>query len=57
MIAVGMADEEDLCVAVFEAQLFDTVTDRGHIFREIGIDQDVALRCVDQVDGKIGRPT
>ena len=54
VIAVGVADEQDLGVGVLEAESFDARADGGDVFREIRIDQDVALRGVDEVDGEVG---
>ena len=54
MIAVRVADENDFRVAVFEAELLDALLDERQILFEVGVDQDVALRRVDQVDGQIG---
>ncbi len=55
VIAVGVADQDDLGVGVLEAELRDGLLDRRHILLEVGVDQDVALRRIDQVDGQIGR--
>src|ERR1700722_1488822 len=53
MIAVRVADEDNFGVAVFEPELLDALLNDGQILFEIGVDQDVAPRCVDQVDGQI----
>ena len=56
VIAVRVADQDDLRVRVLEAEAFDALADRGHILLEVAVDQDVALRCGDQIDGKVRRP-
>src|SRR5436190_14736718 len=56
VIAMSVADQEDLRVAVFETKLLDALSDRRHIFREIGVDEDVPLRRANQVNGEIGCP-
>src|SRR3954469_25806765 len=53
---MGMTDQNDLRVAVFEADLLDAFLDSGEVFAKIGIDQDVSLRCVYKVNGEIRRP-
>ena len=50
-----VADEYDLRIFVFETELFDAVPDQREVAFEIRVDQNVALRCIDQVDGEIGR--
>ena len=55
MIAMSVADQEDLGIVVGEAKLLDAFADQRNVLLEIGIDQDVSLWGVDQVDGKIGR--
>ncbi len=51
MIAMRVADEDNFGVAVLEAELLDAFLNQRYILLEVGIDQDVALRRVDQVDG------
>src|SRR5437016_13819206 len=53
MIAVRMAGEKDLRVAVFETALADALFDLRKILGKIGIDQNISLRRVDQVNGEI----
>src|SRR5215471_11659162 len=56
MIAMRVADENDLGVLIVESQLHDAVANERHILFEIRVDQDVPLRCVDQVNSEICRP-
>ncbi len=53
VIAVRVADENDFRIAVFESELLDAFLDDRQILLEIGVDQNVAARRVDQVDGQI----
>ena len=55
VVAVGVADQDDLRVRVLEAEAFEALADRGHILFEVAVDQDVALRCGDQIDGQVRR--
>ena len=48
MVAMRVADENDLDVAELEAELLDALLDQRHGIFEIGIDQDVALIGRDQ---------
>jgi hypothetical protein len=48
-----MADQNDFDIAVFEAQGLDALLDRRDVLFEIGVDQDVALRGGDQIDGEV----
>src|SRR5208283_2089746 len=54
MIAMRVADQKDLGVAVLKAKLLNALFDCRHVLFEIGVDQDVALRRVNQVDGEVG---
>ena len=56
VIAVRMADQEDLRVGVLEAEALDALADGGHILLEVAVDQDVALRRGDQIHGEVRRP-
>ena len=53
MIEVGMADQQDFDIAEAESQVFDVLPDRGDGAFEIAIDENVALRCRDQVGGQV----
>ena len=55
MIAMGMADEKDLRVAVLEAKALDARANQRHVLLVIRIDQDVPLRGMDQINREIGR--
>ena len=54
VVAVGVADEQNLRVGVSEAELRDALAQQRQILRIVGVDQDVSLRRVDQVDREIG---
>jgi hypothetical protein len=55
MISVRVADQNDFRVVVLEAELFDVFADQRHVPLEIRIDEDVALRSTDQMNGEVSR--
>ena len=56
VIAMRMADQEDFRVGVLEAEALDALADCRHILLEVAVDQDVALRCRDEIRGEVRRP-
>src|SRR5262249_5514425 len=53
VIAMRVAREVDLRVAIFESERFDALLDERYILGEIRVDQNVSLRRVDQVNSEI----
>ena len=53
MIAVGVADEQNLRVLILKAKALDAFPDGRNVFWKIRVDQDVALRSLNQVDGQV----
>ena len=54
VIAMGVADQDNLRVRVLEAEPLDALSDSGHILFEVPVDEDVALRSGDQIRREVG---
>src|SRR5437016_5110370 len=54
MIAMCVADENDLRVVVSETELLDTGANQRDVLLEIRIDQNVSLRGMDQINREVG---
>ncbi len=53
VIDVGVADEEDLDVFPVEAELLDVFANLGDGGVEIGVDEDEAFGCGDEIHGEV----
>ena len=53
VVEVGLRVEQDLGVVVLEAKLLNAGADLWRRGREVGVDEDIALGCSDQVAGQI----
>ena len=49
MVPMCVADEKNFCVLELESELLNACLDQGHIGFQIAVDQNVALRCGDQI--------
>ena len=54
VISMSVADEKDLRIGLFEAELLDALSYRRHVFRKIRVNENVPLRRADQVSSEIG---